>query len=172
MSGIQPHSKPVPKGDWVIFAANAYSPDYVEEVLTSLHVPYKRLQGRYNGVDEFSFIVHHTDWEHLPVQALAKGEHAIMLLSDRDPSACMQRKAWIVTLEENPVTSFAGWFQEVTKQNAMSQGAYTFDPDDHRYWVVQTEKPVPVKRKVNRIGPLFYDFDAPHAAGRYPKAVA
>lgn len=164
--GVQPQSKPVKAGNWIIFAANAFTPDWVDEQLDYWHIPYKRLQGRYNGQDEHSWLVHAEDWAWSYVQLLATGEHAVLELRDRDPDACMCRMAYITTINtKNPVTTFTGWLQEVTKKAAKFSDAYSFDVEDHRYWIINEQAPVPVKPKVVRSGVLFYDFTAPHAAG-------
>lgn len=169
MSGIQPHSKPVRPGEWVIFAANAVAADYVDECLIQINVPFKRLLGKFNGLEEVSWIVHMDDWlRDTRIQWLTHREHAVLILGERDPTACMCRTARVLTLEENPVTSHVGWFQEVGKKAAVENNGYSYDPQDHRYWIIVADKPVPINRRERRIGPLFYDFNAPHAAGRYP----
>ena len=159
MSGIQPHSTPVKSGEWYVFSSRLFTPDYVDEELDRLHVPYKRLQGRFDGVDEPSWIIHSSDWHFWkPVfRVLTEQEHAVMILGERDSTACMCRTAFVETLEENPRRSSAGWLREVTRKAALNADAYTYDPTDHRYWIIVQDKPLPVKPKVPRNSQLFWN---------------
>lgn len=105
---------------YVIFASH-YPVMTVKGILNLFNVGFKELEGRYNNVDETSFIVNMRDKE--LIHDLIAEQESILELSEIQPNGL--RKAKLV-FKDGTETNL-GDMTQVTEIKAKASNAYTFD---------------------------------------------
>lgn len=128
--------KGVPK-EWVIFATTAYSDEHVRSELTVAGVRFKPLAGRYDDCEETSWIVSASDFPN--VAYLAEGETCVLLLVPPTELLDPLGLGWRGYLTDIHTSRrrYLGKLVEASGEAALSATACTYDPSQHRWWLVQ-----------------------------------
>jgi hypothetical protein len=130
--GICGHSTPVKPGCYVIFAASGYARSYVHQFLQQNGIAYKDLDGCYEDAEEDAYIVHADDYKAL--RPILWYERAVLWLSEKNDQFSMDRHAWTVYRDGTP-TEYMGLFTRVSKDRALREGSWTYDPIEGAHYV-------------------------------------
>ena len=137
--GIWGHSSPIGANHYVIFAVGD---DYVTNAalkgwLFGHGIGFKPLLGAYKGQTEQSYIVNYERLQHLFNIGVLAGQESILVLGP-----CNSKDERIATLAFlDPLglniikTEKLGVFRSVSKDKAMAQDAWTYDPSTGEYYI-------------------------------------
>lgn len=107
--------------------SNGINTLYTEQRLKSLSIPYSKLLGSYNGVEELSFLV---SYEHLETAlrlATHFKQHSI-LLRDSENNACLH------ILESGEFINL-GKMVSVSVEEALENDSWSFHPKLNKYFI-------------------------------------
>lgn len=126
---------------YVIFASN-FPFNKVEKYLHDRAIPYKRLQGKYLGVYEDSYIVNlkHRDLAH---SVLLDGQECVLVLSRIMPNG--YRRALIHYNNTEKTVQEIGYFIPVPRERALQSASFTYDPINNEYYVAELQIPPNLK---------------------------
>lgn len=105
----------------------------LRKYLKERNVPFKELLGSYKGTQEHSFLVVDTIENVLQYAKRFAQESILAVDSDR------QAELVFVPYFHVPYTSEVklGTFQQVTREEARAQDAWTYDPTENKYWIAK-----------------------------------
>lgn len=101
-------------------------------------IPHKQLIGCYKGQKEISFLIRRDDFQDNPVglRAWLDGQESILVLSAQEPHRRGQRTAHLTYLA-NGAKEELGYWTAVSRTDALTQDAWTYDPAFEQYYVVR-----------------------------------
>jgi hypothetical protein len=108
------------------------------KILQDNNVSFKMVQGVYKGITEKSYVVNFNDA--IKTQDLTKNQHSVLILDAIDDSGLRPASLQINPRRESgiPEAIIQGlYFKSVTKEYALSKDAYTYDPIQDQYFVVE-----------------------------------
>lgn len=127
--------------DYIIFASNTLGADNWNQInimLEALHIPYKPLQGSYEGVQENSWLINRKHFEKFRAlcPVVTKEEESFLILEDKDLRN--RYKASLLFQETGEIVEL-GRLQSVSKDRALKEKAWTYDPETNTYYITVSE---------------------------------
>lgn len=119
-------------------------------------IPFKQLIGCYRGAQEISFLIRNADFvaHFAEFDPWIKGQESIMLLSEQAHHRTGQRTATLVySRAAGNYKEELGLWTNVTREEALKQDAWTFDPAFDEYYIAKG------KRKLTDVIYPFVPFD-------------
>ena len=138
-SGVQPHSRACAQQRYYIFAS--HKPKHcVMQYMYNAEISFKDLTGQYTMQDgevvkETSYIVNSTDVTKL--SSLLEGQESILALMELQGG---KRDAHLVYLQDGGDIDYIGKFTQVSQEEALEDGNYTYDDYLGAYFICKLEE--------------------------------
>ena len=114
------------RGD-VSMVKNSINTLHAEQHLKALNIPYSKLLGSYNGVEELSFLVTAEHLDHVMFLAKFYNQHSI-LLRDNENNASL-------FILDTSVLVKLGKMVSVTVEEALANDSWSFHPKLNKYFI-------------------------------------
>lgn len=124
---------------FVIFAADNDKGSILTYALRNHGIGFKQLDGSYKGERETSYIVNARNWERIRSFWLIEGQESILhlgpFLNGGREATLYYAEPVIASLDvrDEPI----GTFRQTTKEYALKQDAWTFDPSEAAYFICE-----------------------------------
>lgn len=122
---------------FVIFAVDKGSDDILTAALYLHEIGFKELEGSYKGERETSYIVNARNWERIRSFWPIENQESILHLGPFLNGGREATLYYASSLHDQSNEQPLGTFRQTTKEYALKQDAWTFDPSETAYFICE-----------------------------------